>query len=211
MSKITITRALNEIKLLEKKINGAIGSLRLTDIVSNKYPDKTSNKNGYLPKEEFIKKAKADFQSVTDLIDRRNKMKSAINKSNALTEITVGNKTMTVAEAIETKSSIIFKQNLLKTVNGENFDIVAQKMKLDRQVQDSLDSLIATTFGRDKKTESSQVEELTKTYLATNGFEILDPVNTAQVATDLKEEIDNFVSDVDIALTESNSRVEIEL
>lgn len=209
--KITITRALNELKLLDKRINHSILDLKLTDIVSKKYPDKVSSKNNYAKKEDFIKVAKADYQSVNDLINRRDKIKAEINKSNALTSVTINGSEMSVSEAIEKKNSIKYKNTLLKVVTDENATAVRQKEQLDREVQTGLDRLIDTTFGRDKKTDSAEVKTLTESYLSMNGFEIVDPVDTNSVMKKLKEDIDGFLSDVDIALTESNSRTEIEI
>ena len=57
--------------------------------------------------EEFKKRTTSDFQSLNDLIKRRNQVKNAIVSSNAVTKVTVGGQTMTVAEAIEYKTIIL--------------------------------------------------------------------------------------------------------
>ena len=96
MRKISITEALNELKLYDSKINKAIANAKLASAAK-----KSSDKVGVVKKEEFEERAKASYQSVTDLIANRNALKSAIVKSNAVTEVTINGKTMTVAEAIE--------------------------------------------------------------------------------------------------------------
>ena len=101
MRKISITEALNELKLYDSKILKAITNAKLVGAAK-----KFSDKVGVFKKEDFEDRAKASYQSVTDLIANRNALKSAIVKSNAITEVTVNGKTMTVAEAIERKNSI---------------------------------------------------------------------------------------------------------
>ena len=95
MRKISITEALNELKLYDSKITKAITNATLCGATK-----KSSDKVGVVKKEDFEDRAKASYQSVTDLIANRNTLKSAVVKSNAVTEVTVDDKVMTVAEAI---------------------------------------------------------------------------------------------------------------
>lgn len=100
---ITITEALNELKLYDARIRKAISNTKLAGAAK-----KSSARIGAITKNEFNEHAKASYQSVTDLIANRNTLKSAIVKSNAVTEITVNGKVMTVAEAIERKNAICY-------------------------------------------------------------------------------------------------------
>ena len=59
-----------------------------------------------------------------DLISRRNKIKSAIIMSNAKTVVEVAGKQMTVAEAIDKKSSIEYEKELLIHEEGQLYKIV---------------------------------------------------------------------------------------
>ena len=106
MRKISITEALNELKLYDSKIMKAITNAKLVGAAK-----KSADKVGVVKKEDFEERAKASYQSVTDLIANRNTLKSAIVKSNAVTEVTINGKTMTVAEAIERKNSIDYDEN----------------------------------------------------------------------------------------------------
>ena len=73
MTQMTIHRALAELKLIDSRIEKAIESINPTGLMqAGGLVDKR------FTKEDFETEAKAKFQSVTDLIDRKNKIKGAI-------------------------------------------------------------------------------------------------------------------------------------
>ena len=109
--RITVTEGLVELKLYGKKINKAVDDGKFV------YAVKKSDKQvAHMSKEEASSKIEASYQSVTDLIKNRNALKSAIVQSNAVTMVKVGDKVMTVAEAIERKSSIEYEKDLLTSL-----------------------------------------------------------------------------------------------
>jgi hypothetical protein len=156
--KITITRALNEVKLLDKRINSAIENLVLADVSYAKEPGKVSSRNQYMPKDDFIKKVKGDFQSVNDLIQRRSYIKAQIAQSNSLTEVNVAGVTMAVAEAIEKKASIEYDRAEWEKIEHELYTDTNTKDRHDKAIETNVNRLIETTFGRDKKTDSEEVK-----------------------------------------------------
>ena len=105
MRKITITEGLVELKLLDSRIRKAT----VKDWAIGVYSKDVTQEN----KKKFEEVTKANYQSIKDLINERAKIKSAIVKSNAKTQVKVGEKKMTVAEAIERKSSIDYEKDLL--------------------------------------------------------------------------------------------------
>ncbi|HYK73264.1 MAG TPA: hypothetical protein VEV44_09105, partial [Pseudoneobacillus sp.] len=98
---ITIAKGLVELKLLNNRINRVINDSVFAGFTVGK-----KVMTGFNDIEELEQRAKSDYQSVQDLIKRRNEIKSAIVVSNATTEVQIADKTLTVAEAIERKSSI---------------------------------------------------------------------------------------------------------
>lgn len=109
------------------------------------------NVNGKITKEAFKANAKADFQSITDLIKRRNTIKSAIIKSNAVTMVEVAGKTMTVAEAIDKKSAIDYEQNLLNKLNKQYITSIEKVNKENTKVDESIEQLLNTAYGKEGK------------------------------------------------------------
>lgn len=208
MRKISITEALNELKLYDSKITKAITNARLVGAAK-----KSSDKVGVVAKEDFVERAKASYQSVTDLIANRNALKSAIVKSNAVTEVTINGKTMTVAEAIERKNSIDYDETLLaemKRQYASATDIVAKENK---KVDNKVDELLATLIGKDSSKDISKEsqEAVEKPYRAKNEYEFVDPIGLLDKIEVLESDIDGFKSEVDTRLSVANSITTIEI
>ena len=144
MRKITITEALNELKLYDSKINKAISSASF--IGAKK---KTNDKIGVVPTDKFISNAKAALQSVQDLIRNRNILKAAIVESNARTMLEVAGLKMTVAEAIERKTSIDYDKELLLAMKSQYATATATVRKENDKVDKKVDELISTLIGKD--------------------------------------------------------------
>lgn len=208
MRKISITEALNELKLYDSKITKAITNAKLAGATK-----KSSNMIGVVKKEEFIEKAKASYQSVTDLIANRNALKSAIVKSNAITEVTINGKTMTVAEAIERKNSIEYDEQLLNAMKIQYVTATSSVDKENKKVDTKVDELIQTLVGKDsdKKIEKDAIEAIEKPYREKNEWEIVDPIKIFDEMLKLEAEIDGFNSEVDTRLVLSNATTFIEV
>lgn len=208
MRKVSITEALNELKLYDSKINKAIANAKLASAAK-----KSSDKVGVVKKEDFEERAKASYQSVTDLIANRNALKSAIVKSNAVTEVTINGKTMTVAEAIERKNSIDYDITLLNEMKKQYVTATDTVNKENKKVDNKVDELISTLVGKDsdKKIDKEAVEAIEKPYREKNEFEFIDPIGIYDKMLALEAEIDGFNSEVDTRLVIANAMTFIEI
>ena len=208
MRKISITEALNELKLYDSKINKAITNAKLVGATK-----KSSDKVGVVKKEEFEERAKASYQSVTDLIANRNALKSAIVKSNAVTEVTINGKVMTVAEAIERKNSIDYDVTLLNEMKKQYVTATDTVNKENKKVDNKVDELISTLVGKDtdKKIDKDAVEAIEKPYREKNEFELIDPIGIFNEMLKLEADIDGFQSNCDTSLVLSNATTFIEI
>lgn len=208
MRKISITEALNELKLYDSKINKAISSANFVGAAK-----KSSDKIGSILKNNYKSKAKASYQSITDLIANRNALKSAIVKSNATTEVVVNGKTMTVAEAIERKSSIDYENTLLETMQAQYKSATNTVDKENKRVDNKVDELLATLIGKDtdKKISAEDQEAIEKPYRAKNEFELVDELDIYDKILALQADIDGFLHEVDTRLTLANATTFIEI
>lgn len=208
MRKITITEALNELKLYDSKINKAISSAAF--IGAKK---KTNDKIGVVSTDKFVSNAKAALQSVQDLIRNRNILKAAIVESNARTMLEVAGKKMTVAEAIERKTSIDYDKELLLAMKSQYAAATTTVRKENEKVDKKVDELISTLIGKDtaKKLDEADQNAVEAPYRAKNEFELVDPLGLLDVITAMETEIDEFESTVDGRLTLSNATTFIEL
>ena len=208
MRKISITEALNELKLYDSKILKAITNAKLVGVAK-----KSSDKVGVFKKEDFEDRAKASYQSVTDLIANRNALKSAIVKSNAVTEVTVNGKTMTVAEAIERKNSIDYDETFLTEMKKQYANATDTVTRENKKVDNKVDELLATLIGKDSSKDISKEsqEAIEKPYRAKNEYEFIDPIGLLDKIETLEAEIDGFKSEVDTRLAVANSITMIEI
>lgn len=206
MTTMSITKALAELKLLDKKINRAIsGGLYAGYVVGKKVM------TGYNSIQEIEDKAKADYQSVTDLIKRRNKIKSAIVLSNALTKVNIGDKEFTVAEAIERKNSIEYEKQLLNKLKRTYSEIVSYVDNVNEEVKERLDKHLETLYGKEGKVKAGENSELIKPFLEENEAKFIDPLDIKKKIEQLENEIDEFLSEVDYVLSTSNTLTTIEI
>lgn len=207
LKKITITEALNELKLYDAKINKAINK----EYVG--CTKKSSNLVGVKKREDFINNVKSNYQSVTDLIKNRNVMKSAIVKSNATTELEINGKKMTVAEAIERKNSIEYEEHLLLELKAQYAKASDKVLKENVKVDNAVDNLLETLIGKesDKKVSKEDQEAIVEPYRVKNEYELVDPIGIYEEIEKLENEIDGFKSDVNTKLVLSNAITFIEV
>jgi hypothetical protein len=189
------------LKTLDKRISQQSKEINLLDVEVDK--KLTMSKQ---PKNDFIQDVKASYQKLTDLIRQRNTIKSNIVKSNALTTVRVAGGDMTVAQAIERKSSIIFEKNLLNAMRHELAHVIARMDLTNNQAQARLDKLLESTFSKDStKVKPEEFESVSKPFLERNQATLVDPLDIRKVIESLEESINNFEEEVDIALSESNA------
>lgn len=199
METISITRALGQLKLLDKRISKAI--------TAGNFANYTVGGKSYLDK--FT--PEADLQSVQDLINYRAKLKASIMVSNSTTDITIGETTMTVVEAIESKESIKYRKDLLRKMKSDVSNVESTVLMSNEQVQERLDRMLEASFGRDSKPTGTEFETVGKPFLDKNEFVSVDNVKIQETITKLENEIDTFEAEVDLVLSESNATTNITL
>lgn len=202
MEKMLVTQGLNELKTISSRIERAIGNAKFVAAA------KKSEKNvaPSLTKDEFIEKAKASFQSIEDLINRREKIKAAIVQSNAETLVEVCGETMTVAKAIELKSFIEFRKMLLDQMRDQLYRSTATMNNNNSMMETKIDSLVATAFGKESKTnvKPEDYSSIADPYRNANEWALVDPLKIEDKIHQEEEYINEFVSTVDSVLQISN-------
>ena len=203
MEQILVTKGLNELKLLDSRINRKIEEGEF--IAAAKLS--VQNVNGKITKEAYKANAKADYQSIVDLIKRRNNIKSAIIQSNAVTKVDIAGKIMTVAEAIDKKSSIEYEISLLEKLTMQyktSSDII---IKENEKVDYSIEQLLNTAYGKEGKEKITQAsyDAIAEPYRKANEYGLVDALDGEKLIKEMKDNIARFLSQVDTALQISNS------
>ena len=206
--RISITEALMELKLYDQKINKALSNV---DFIGCK--KKSSDKVGSFKTENFVANAKAEYQSVSDLIENRHKLKKAIVDSNANTIVEIGGKKYTVAAAIEYKTSIMYDKMLLQTMKSQWATATNNVEKENKRVDTQVDKMLETFLGKDseKKVSEADLNAISEPYRAKNEWELVNPLNLYAKIQAMDADIDAFEADVDVRLSISNSVTYIEV
>lgn len=212
--KMTITKALSELKVLDNRISSEIRNAIFCNV--SKHTMRTlGGKNISDVKAEM----QGNYDKITALIDRSNAIKKAVNKANASTTMTVGGEQMTIAEAIYMKQTgvgymkallnamIIQYTNVQNTLQSNNGD------KLTKACEAYITSLYGAS--NNSNTVSDETVEAINTarakYIEENTYDIIEGVNTAKAIENLKNKIDAFEAEVDAAITVANATTEIEI
>lgn len=209
MAVITVTEALAELTLLQKRIESATTALEngtlITVVEVGKVP------TGFKSREEYEVNAKALVQRVQALLDRRRAIKRAIVVSNASTRVTVAAEEMTVAEAIEMKNFIDYYEAILDTMQSVYTQTRNQYEKAQAKIKERLDKLALEVLGKNEAGNSDQYQSLVDSFMAREGVELLDPTNISKEIERRTIFIEEFKSTCDRVLSISNATTTVEI
>lgn len=205
--KMTVHKALAELKTLDDRINSEItGSVfvRANRHNNMKIFGKTIA--------DFMTDTKSSYQSVEALINRRNAMKRAVVLSNAITKVEIGGVEYTVAEAIEMNNHGM--ENLVDFRDFLRDQYSAVKRMVESENGDKLvkacENYIQATFGTKEKINNPDIETAQKAYMTSNAYDIVTGFDIEKVIKDLTDKIDMFKAEVDSVLSVSNALTVVE-
>ena len=211
--KMTVHKALAELKIIDSRINNAIHDG--VYVVANKH---SNDKIGGKTINEYKEHMKACHQKVSDLIARRNAIKRAVVLSNANTKVKVGNDEFTVAEAIEMKNhGMEFKTHYLRTIANQNYSAQSEINRnsgdaIEKRAEQYILSVIQAQPKDSKMSvDSDAMKALRKTYIENNTYDLIDPLDVNKILEDMTKEIEEFNTEVDAALSVSNALTVIEI
>lgn len=200
---MTIHKALCELKTIDARISKEINSGPF--VVANKH---SNTKISGVDVSEFCEQIKSRMQSVNDMIKRRNAIKCAVVQSNAVTTVSVAGKEYTVAVAIDMKNNGMqyLKYWLQKMTtdynkaqreaNAANGDILEQRA----------DDYIKTMYGNtDMKNASEEAKKSRADFIAAQTYELVDPVKIVASMEEIENHINQFMVEIDSALSVSNA------
>ena len=204
---MTIHKGLAELKILDARIKKEIqnGSY----CAANKHSNEKING---IPIDDFKKSVQGTYDKVTDLINRRKAIKKAVVLSNAKTTVKIADVEYTVAEAIEMKNHGIEFEVLLINKMENQYELA--QVEVNRQngndLEERADQYVTAIYGqKEGKTATADIEKVRKDFLEANSYEIIDPINIPEKIETLRKKIDDFMAEVDSALSVSNALTEI--
>ncbi|MDM5230417.1 hypothetical protein [Lysinibacillus pakistanensis] len=204
--KLSIHRALTELKMLNHRIEAATNEV--SAVLANR---KSNSKINGVEIQEYEKQMQSSYDKVVGLVDYRNRIKSLVVESNAKTKVTVGKEEMTVAEAIERKQSIQFEKKLLEVMQQQYRSAINMVAKENDALPAKLETYLINILGNKDKQSPEEVKLHTETFMKRNEYELIDPMNVKKKIEALNSRIEEFESEVDAVLSESNATTFIEV
>lgn len=206
-TKMTIHRGLAELKLLDKKIDKAIASF-----IPVGMKQKTGLVSGFYEEAQFTKNVQSVHASIRDLIKRRDTIKAAIALTNATTSITVGDESMTIAEAIIKRNTLEATRSLVtrfkSILNATKTEVETANAKIEKQAL----TLAEAALQKDNvKITDSDALAIVTPYLDANKFKLVDPLGAEELVKGLEEKVDIFDTEIDAVLSTVNATTFIEV
>ena len=208
---MTVHEGLAELKILSSRIE--------KELSQNVYVNTTKHSNTKIDGmsiTDYTKAMKSSMQKVEDLIKRRNAIKKAITKSNAVTEVTINKDNgdvvkMTVAELIEYRNVGIEFVNKFANTLSQQYKACANIIKkTNDNLTEMADRYVTGLFGNKEGVQNDVIESARNSYIEANTIDLLDPNKVQDRIAELREEYDFFNTKVDAALSVSNAVTVIE-
>ena len=209
VEKLTIHKALSELKVLDDRIMNTINSSVFC--IANKH---SNEKIKGVPVAEYEKVMQGNYDKSTDLINRRNAIKRAVVLSNATTKVVINDVEYTVAEAIEMKNhGVDFDHILLQQLKAQYNKAQAEILKQNGDdLEKRAEQYVIGIYGsKEGKTNTDDFDKTKKAFLEANQFELIDPIKILEKIEALEDKIAKFTSEVDAVLSTSNALTEIEI
>lgn len=204
-SEITIARGLVELKTLKGRIERA-SDAPLVMVKIGKDAHSKPTDASYQTVQDAEATLRANHQSLLGLFQRREAIKRAIVKANANTEVTIGDKKYTLAEAIEMKAF----------VNVRRHALVRMGLQLRREsgVVGATNTALEARIDEQRKVSGDNTDLLQRNIDDMRGrgeAALIDPNGVQKFITAEEERINAFLTEVDVALNEVNAATKIEV
>ena len=216
--KMLVTQALDERDLLVKKISDKIIKASFVDTIK---PNEEKVYAKRINKEEYAQEAESAYQQIMDLIERFQKIDTAIVASNANTKITTSYGTYTVAGAISLRNRLRgagiyadkadFEGSLQAKMRAEYNERVRICDNKNSQLQETAEEMRLSILGRDSKSKDDKPLSVVEAYVKENTTELVDPLDVKKKLEALEEKRNMLLTELDTQIKVSNATTFIEV
>lgn len=205
--KITLHRALSELKVIESRIMKKIADF---------HPCGTSKEgkliDGLHDALEFKKSVQSKYISIVDLMDRRVKIRAALSVANATTIVEIAGLKMTISEAIAAKNYMTTNRELIQNLRMKYNGVKGQVNKHNEQVDENAFTLAKTMLSNPELDKSSpKIKEISADFYLQHEVKMADPLDVVAITEAAESELDEFDDCIDSALSEINAVTFIEV
>lgn len=201
---ISITRALAEVKLIEKKINE-----NKTVMFDIKLNNKLQNQS-WLSPGDFVNNTKGEMDSLRDLYTRRRNIKDAIAKANIENTITINKETFTILSAIDYKNSIVGYVQALERYLSQYLKCKRTLDNRKEEIEEKVDEQVNSSMGSNNQSSKNIVENMLKQYEEMYLGEIVQGVEVSIIEKEI-EKVNEILAEMDMCLSEVNASTKIKI
>lgn len=209
--KMSVTRALAELKMMDKRISSAIDQLQPLDIMIGSTKPTFISARDLTNEQQVSDRIKSAMQSLDGMMKRRAAINAAIVQSNAVTQVTIAGGTFTVAEVIKMKDYVQTKRTLSTRLKATLNAYLREMDKNNKKVEDEIARRMTAILSRDSEgsaDERKMVEDAVQRQLSPK---LIDPLQISDMIQKLDAEVDEFETNVDYVLSEINAKTDIEV
>ena len=206
--RMSVHKCLAELKTMDKRIIDAIDTGKYC--IANKH---SNMKISGITLTDYRAKMQGDYDRATSLIKRRNAMKKALVLSNAVTIVKINDIECTVAEAIEMKNhGVEYDQYLLEELKKQyHKEQSIITMRNGDELERKAEKYIVEMYGSNEDAKKGENASLAKKeYIEQNSYDFIDEIKIVDKIRELETKINDFLVEIDSALSVSNSLTEIE-
>lgn len=204
-TKVTsLTRALKEVKLLDKRIAAFSSTLYAALEVSGRLQKMP------MTSEAFITDTKSSLQQLKQLFDNRTKIRRALAEANITTMVTVGSKKVSIVEAIDLKSSYVLLKNAYKKAMKDIVSANSDLEKFEENLMTKIDEQTKSALSNKSQIPKDTIATLQDNYRSLYNPKVISGVTLEELDKAITE-IDEFLEEVDTALSEINASTYISI
>lgn len=206
--RMTVHKALTELKTIDSRISKLLNSGKF--VTSKQH---SATKVCGTDVNEWKKEQQSIYDQLVDLIKRKNALRQCVTASNAVTLVTVCGGEYTVAQAISMKNDgMTAKKQLLEKLISARLNAEHDITEYNYDLDDRAEHYVISLYGKENtKIQSAEVVKTREEFIEAQTCDLVDAIGVEKICKQLNEEIDNFMIEVDGALSTSNALTEIEI
>lgn len=208
--KITFHRALAEIKSTANRIEKLTFS---TVIYVDVYNKATKLSDSGRRKEDVEREIRSNYDKFAALFKNLKTLKFALARANAgitenteLSTIDFAGEKLTITEILALKDIMNYQHNLLDVLKNQYARATSLIQKNTKMLETRLDSQITNSLNLDKiDNNEAIIKTVTDAFWENNGYELIDPLNIAEMISNMDKEITSIMLDIDTTLSQENA------
>lgn len=207
-TKITITRALAELKNIKSKISSV--EQEVTKYAGAIFKDGYTILDGQVSEKEFFTRYEDLSKELKELKDKYRKIKLKLAEANITTKLTINGESLSINEAIILKEQLESEKYFI----DNNINVLSELSKKYKSKEDNnteyLNKLIEKMTGGNRAVKDSDTDSIKKMFDKFNSVKLVT-TKTSSELLERRSEIDRIINEINLTLVEVNSSTYIEV